>query len=207
LLLLTMKLSSFPGILCRIKLKIWRKVEVAKRILMPLVSLLSWNQRFFLKKQSLHLVMISSERPFLVQRMKPSNWLIRVHKETLGMGGLKERQIPILCLIWGDWLRGLHDMDRSFLQRHTTSMLGACCIFFLVLWADHEKQGYLIVVRSSKSYFAYSFFLIMYHFICTYTSIGEKILLYSGAMLNVIFICQLANHVKVLYIMEWKEIS
>jgi len=103
LLLLTMKLSSFPGILCRIKLKIWRKVEVAKRILMPLVSLLSWNQRFFLKKQSLHLVMISSERPFPVQRMKPSNWLIRVHKETLGMGGLKERQIPILWLIRGDW--------------------------------------------------------------------------------------------------------
>lgn len=76
-----------------------------------------------------------------------------------------------------------------------------------MLWADHEKQGYLIVVRSSKSYFAYSFFLIMYHFICTYTSIGEKILLYSGAMLNVIFICQLANHVEVLYIMEWREIS
>ena len=102
LLLLTMKLSSFPGILCRIKLKIWSRsgeensdaigefIILKSKIFSPeTVLALSYDQ---LRKA------ISSAEDETLQLACSC-----AQKETLDMVGLKERQIPILWLIWGDW--------------------------------------------------------------------------------------------------------
>jgi hypothetical protein len=113
------------------------------------------------KKRPCTVIMPTQKRSFLAQKMKSPNGLIPLCKEGNSRYGWITRVSDFYSwLISGDQLRWLHDYVSIILAKIYNQMISTCgfFFFFLVLWADHEKLGDLIVVRPSKSYSPWFFF-------------------------------------------------